>query len=319
MALAVSVHDDCGSPVTAGSVTVNFSTGDPPLSLQSLRDGTWHATWQTRRESQSAVTLKVNATSAQFPISGTTTIAGTFGSPKDPPVFSQGSIAAAATPTAFQPLAPGSIISVFGDRLADGTLSAERLPLPTQLGNTQVVIQGQTIPLIFVSQTQINALVPNGLSTNTTHQLLVLRGDTYSEPAPINVAAAQPNVFSSGGYGVIFAARSDGTPPFLVTSSAPARAGDILVLYCAGLGATNPSVPDGVGSPANPPAQTREPVAVSIGGRSAEVLYAGLVADFVGLYQVNVVVPAGVAAGDAVPVTLSTGGMTGVSVPTVIR
>src|SRR5689334_3495713 len=101
----------------------------------------------------------------------------------DPPIFTQGSIGSAAVTIGYQPLAPGGIISIYGYRLADGTLAASTLPLPTQLGNTQVLITGLLIPLLFVSQLQINAVVPFGLNINTTHQVLVQRGITYSDPA----------------------------------------------------------------------------------------------------------------------------------------
>jgi len=173
VALAVSARDDCGNPHIGGSVTVSFSNGDPPLTMQSLKDGTWQGTWQTSSSSQSAVTLTVNAVNPQLAISGTSTVGGGFRSPKDPPIFTQGSIGSAAVTTPYQPLAPGSIITIYGDRLADSTLSASTLPLPTQLGNTQVLMAGQQIPLIYASQFQINAVVPFGLNINTTHQVLV--------------------------------------------------------------------------------------------------------------------------------------------------
>jgi hypothetical protein len=77
-----------------------------------------------------------------------------------------------------------------------------------------------------------------------------------------------------------------------VTPSAPAQAGDLLVIYCAGLGVTNPPVGDGVASPSSPQAQTQAPVTVTIGGQNANVVFAGLTPTLVGLYQVNVTMPA---------------------------
>ena len=49
--------------------------------------------------------------------------------------------------------------------------------------------------------------------------------------------------------------------------------------------------------------------AVVIGGEVATVLFSGLAPGFVGLYQVNALVPAGAGAGGAVPVTISMGGV----------
>jgi uncharacterized protein (TIGR03437 family) len=47
---------------------------------------------------------------------------------------------------------------------------------------------------------------------------------------------------------------------------------------------------------------------VSIGGKSAQVLFAGLSPGYIGLYQINVVVPTGVTPSDQVPLILSVGG-----------
>jgi uncharacterized protein (TIGR03437 family) len=49
---------------------------------------------------------------------------------------------------------------------------------------------------------------------------------------------------------------------------------------------------------------------VMIGGVSAQVAFSGLSPQFVGVNQVNVVVPAGVTPGNAVPLQISVGGLT---------
>jgi len=51
-------------------------------------------------------------------------------------------------------------------------------------------------------------------------------------------------------------------------------------------------------------------VAASIGGVSAPASFSGLAPGFLGLYQVNVQVPASAATGPAVPLTIGIGGKT---------
>jgi uncharacterized protein (TIGR03437 family) len=182
--------------------------------------------------------------------------------------------------------------------------------LPTTLGNAQVIVAGEAVPLLYVSPGQINAVVPFGLNMNTTYSLLIQRDLTLSSPVAINIADAQPGAFLSSGSAIVEDYRGTAAP-FLVTPSAPAQAGDFLVIYCAGLGMTNPPVGDGVASPSSPPAQTVAPVTVSIGGQNANVAFAGLTPTLVGLYQVNVTMPAGVTPGSAVPVLLTVAGQTG--------
>ena len=236
---------------------------------------------------------------------------GGLSAPKTPPAITQAGVVSAASPLSFTPLAPGGMIAIYGNLLADTAVPApsNQFPLPTTLGNANVIIAGQAAPLLYVSPTQINAVVPFGLNTNTTYSLLVQRDLALSSPVPINIADAQPGAFQYSGSAIVQDSRGT-APAFLVTPSAPAQAGDVLVIYCAGLGVTNPPVTDGVASPASPTAQTKSVVTVTIGGQNATVVYAGLVAGLVGLYQVNVDMPAGVTPGNAVPVVLTIAGQT---------
>lgn len=283
VALGVKVLDDCGGPLNSGSVTVDFSNGDPTISLRSLNDGTWNGTWQTRASASalSQVMLTVTAATRDSRITGTRDLTGGFRSPQAPPVLDKSSVLSAASAVRFVPLAPGSMISIYGSGLADNQQHASTIPLPTQLANAQVFMAGQLMPLLYVSDTQINAVVPFGVNTNTQQQLLVLRDLTYSLPVQVDVAPAQPAIFSSAGF---MAYRNDGTPPFLVTPDTPAKSGDVLLAYCAGLGATSPAVADGIASPISPAATTQYPVTLKIGGKNAPVSFAGLVPGLVGLY-----------------------------------
>jgi uncharacterized protein (TIGR03437 family) len=309
VALSVKSMDDCGNPQTKGSVTVNFSNGDPPLVMGPLNDGTWQATWATAKSSVGAVTLTITASDNQAQLTGTRQVNGTLSSPKTPPSITQAGVVSAAVPVSFTPLVPGGLIAIYGSLLADNAVPApaNRFPLPTALGNTNVIIGGQIAPLLYASPTQINAVVPFGLNTNTTYSLLIQRDLALSSPVPINIADGQPAAFlDPSGNSYIYAYRGT-DPPFQVTPSAPARAGDVLLIYCAGLGITNPPGVDGAASPGAPTANT---LTATIGGQSATVQYAGQVATLAGLYQVNLVMPAGIASGKAVPVLLTIGGQT---------
>jgi uncharacterized protein (TIGR03437 family) len=309
--LSAQVTDDCGNPQTSGHVTVTFTNGDPPVGLTSLNNGTWQATWYAGApDAGQPVKLTVTADEMQPPISGTAEVNGGISASQEQPMIMPGGVVGAASPVSFTALAPGGIISIYGSLLADSSASATNIPLPTTLGNANVIIGGQTVPLYFASPGQINAVVPFGLNTNTSYSVLIQRDLAISSPVAVDIADAQPGAFLSGGSAIVEDYRGT-APAFLVTPVAPARAGDTLVIYCAGLGVTNQSVADGAASPSSPPAQTQASVTVSIGGQNANVAFAGLTPTLVGLYQVNVTMPAGVTPGSAVPVLLTVAGQTG--------
>src|SRR5438477_9866747 len=95
--------------------------------------------------------------------------------------------------------------------------------------------------------------MPFELAINTEQQLIVQRGTTISVPQDVLVAAAQPGVYtqdqSGKGPGVIV----NGTTNALITTSNPAAVGDVVVIYCNGLGAVNPAVSSGTPAPLNGP------------------------------------------------------------------
>jgi len=77
------------------------------------------------------------------------------------------------------------------------------------------------------------------------------------------------------------------------------------------LGAVTPAVKEGLPAPVTPPLSTTvNTVSVMIGGKAAQVAFSGLTPGYAGLYQVNAVVPSGIATGDAVPVVVSVAGQT---------
>ena len=103
---------------------------------------------------------------------------GLLANQNPPPSIASGGVLNAASFSLQSPLAPGSLISIFGDNLADSLGKAPALPLPYDLNTTEVIIAGRSLPLVFVSKTQINAMIPFDLPVNATHQVIVTRGST---------------------------------------------------------------------------------------------------------------------------------------------
>lgn len=204
------------------------------------------------------------------------------------------------------PVAPGSIVSIFGSDFADGVIVAKDLPLPTTLGNTSVTFNGVAAPLFAVTPGQINAQVP--FETSTGNAIVqVRRGSLASESRNVAVALVSPGIFVMD-QGTKAAAMLHGDTYALVDASTPARPGEPVLIYTTGLGPLKIPVRSGEGGPgAAPFADTVLLPVVTIGGLQASVIYSGLAPGLAGLYQLNVQIPAGTQPGN-LPVQVSVNG-----------
>jgi len=214
-------------------------------------------------------------------------------------------------------LAPGVILTVFGENLAAAPMSANDTPWPTSLGGVSVLFDGRPGAIFYVSPSQINVQAPWSvleLGQATKMVAITVQRDSRTSPA-MNVMfmATSPGLFTLNGTGagMALAMNSDGSyanPPGAIPGamSRPARVGSVVSLYATGLGPVTPSVAAGQVS-RDLFRRTNSAAEVTIGGRSAEVLYSGLAANVPGLYQLNVVVPAGITAGMNVPVQVRIG------------
>jgi adhesin/invasin len=308
--VSVKVVDDCGMPLVNGSVAASFSNGDAAILLTSLRDGTWTATW-TPQFSTAQAMVTVTAVDPNRRLTGTAQISVGFQQFTEPPVVGTGGVVNAASYAAQAPLAPGTLISVFGSKLAQNQAGVTTLPLPMNLGGSSMLIAGVGAPLLFSSDGQINALIPYGIQVNAGQQIVISRGSSLSVAQSLTMAAAAPGVFttdgSGKGQGHIYVAHTDFTQT-LADAGHPATAGDYIVIYCTGLGEVTPSVAVGTPAPFDHLTSTVNPVTVTIGGVAAEVQFAGLTPGFAGLYQVNAMVPDGVPPGAAVVLSIAEAG-----------
>jgi uncharacterized protein (TIGR03437 family) len=307
-AILVQVVDNCGNAMITGSVSASFSDADPELSLLSLDNGMWSATWQSQSVGAD-VTVTITAITAITPklnISGTIAATGGVQLNQDQPFLTKVANLASLLPGV--PVAPGSLISLFGGKLATGQASASA-PLSVQLANSQAAIRGELLPLAYASDTQINAQIPFDVPLNTQLQLLVLPGNQITTPYPLIIAEASPAIFTADGSGKGQGDILDGQFK-LVQPGNPASAGDLIHIYCTGLGAVNPPISAGVAAPQSPLSKTVNSVKATVGGVSAKVVFAGLEPGTAGRYQVDAFVPAGVTPANAVPVKLIVAGQT---------
>jgi len=224
------------------------------------------------------------------------------------PAVSAGGIVNAASFAANTPVAAASLASIFGTNLgpAAGVL-ATGLPLPTLLSNVKVRINGILAPLIYVSATQINCQIPVELAGQSSVQVIVQNGDLPSPPASLSLTPTGPGLFTAAVSGRAQGAvlNKDNT---LNTPANPARLGEIIQIYATGQGEVSNAPVSGSPAPSSPLATTPVNPVVLIGGRQADIAFSGLAPGFVGLWQINAVVPATIPVGDAVTVQIVHGG-----------
>ena len=285
VSLQAQIVDDCGAPLTSGAVQASFSsanasaTVDSPVTMLPAGNGLWTGTWEPHGIMGDQPSLLIGAQSTSGLV-GSTVLAGTLDANPAATVITPGGVVSAASLAPLAPVSPGGFISIFGSNLASATATSLGYPYVTSLGGTQVLLNGQSLPLEFVSAGQINALVPYETPVNGIQELLVQQNGGYSLPETLIVATASPAVFtqsqSGTGAGAIVVAKANGTR-FVASPAQPASAGDALEIYCTGLGAVSPAVADGAAAPLTPPlAQTTNPVTVTSGGRTRRCCSRGL-------------------------------------------
>ncbi len=290
--VAVLLVDDCGNAISNGKIVAEFSNGDAPLSLNlsDSKSATYATTW-TPVHATAQLTITAQATAPGLQPSSTRIVGAV--SDTVAPILAKNGTLHNLYPQAGAPLAPGTIVQIFGSGLAASTGSTN-IPLPTILNGTSVVIGGQLVPLYYVSSSQINAQLPVDLVPGQEYQVLVLANNAYTTPDTIRVAPATPGIARFAN-GQVIAQHADFT---LVTQDSPAKPGEYLVAYLAGMGLTDTPVGTGAQAPSTPLAAVNLSAGVAIDGTSAPVLFAGLTPGFVGLYQVNFQVPAGTKSGN---------------------
>ena len=181
-------------------------------------------------------------------------------------------------------VSPGDFITIYGSNLGPSELiGASSLPLPDTLGNVKVLINNVPAHLSYVSAAQVAAIVPFGI-TGAVAAIQVIYNGQASNVVTEFVNQTTPGIFTQdeSGSGYAAALHKDGS---LVTPDHPARAGETVAVYVAGLG------------PLDAASITTNRITADLGGTAATVTFAGLAPGFEGLYQVNIQIPSGLTAG----------------------
>lgn len=292
--------------VSPAETMVSSGSGVVTIHVKSASGVAWQAgttaPWlSVVNKSEDSVTLLHETNPASSERRATLTIAGhsvvirqLAGDPSRPAIAANGVVNAASF---LAGISSGGWFTIRGVNLANttriwGTSDFVGGRLPTVLDGVQVLVNGKPAYVYYISPTQINALAPedttigavpievvnNGRRSLFEATLRRLRSPgLFMMPAP--VARLVAATFPDGS----LVAPPD-TFPGVVTQGA--RTGDAVSLYTTGLGATTPAYPEGRLLEA--PLPIPDP-AVTVGGRTAKVLYAGLVSP--GLYQINIEVP----------------------------
>jgi uncharacterized protein (TIGR03437 family) len=215
------------------------------------------------------------------------------------PSINTGGVINAATFALGQGLQPGSYITIFGKDLSDTTAAASTSYLPLSLASVAVSFSGGgiTLPghLHFVSAGQINVQVPwEYEGQSSVNMKVTYAGYLFSNVFTVKLAPASPGSFGilDQNFGVVGASNA-------------ATRGQVIQIFANGLGPATGHPASG--DPATAVVPCNANPTVTIAGVSAPVQFCGLVPPFVGLYQLNVTVPAGVPVGTQ-PLVISAGG-----------
>ncbi len=236
-------------------------------------------------------------------VSGFTVLPWTYDAAVAPPKIS--SVVNAADGT--KPVAPGGLISVYGQQMSPVNMATKEIPLPTALGESCLTVNGVPVPMLFVSSQQINGQLPFNVDGNATMTLHTPGGvsDNYN----FSIFTAAPSIFRSGTAGPVTGlatvVRADNNE--LVTPTNPIHPNDSVVIYATGLGRTQPAIDAGLPAPSDPLPVAIIVPSVTLGGVPLTVTYAGLVPGEVGVYQINATVPFKVPQGLSIPLVVDQG------------
>lgn len=212
---------------------------------------------------------------------------------KDGPLISR--VFPSASATFPLSVAPGMIVSVYGNSLALNSEQASSIPLPFQLGGARVSTNQTNAALYYASASQINAIVPDQAAGLVQ---LTVQTTAGSDTVNVLVEPAVPAIYTEDGSGKGAAAALNARNNLVVSSGNPLHPGDYVELFLTGLGLTRFK---------NGLQYANQQPTITVGGENCPISFAGRSPVFPGLDQINCQIPASVAPDDAAPVIVTSG------------
>ena len=205
------------------------------------------------------------------------------------------------------PIAPGEMITIFGSGIGPSTLAGYHLTgnrFDSMVAQTRVLFDGVAAPIIYASSGQTAVVVPYEIAGQAATQVVVEYQGVQSSQVSVQVAAVAPGIFT-----VLFNGTGQGavlnTDYRANAAGNPAARGSVVMVYMTVGGEHGQDGMIATGAVQHPLLVT-----ATIGGQSAQVQYAGPSPGSIwGLTQVNLMVPASVTPGNAVPLAITVGGV----------
>ena len=284
-------------PATSGGAPYR---GNQPLSNYTGK--TSNGTWSLFVENNGSNTRFGTVDAFSLTITGT---------PLAPPTIT--SIANAVGQVSPGAISPGEVIGVSGTNIGPSpAVISTSATLPATLGGVQLAVNGQAVPLYYVSANLVAGVIPyqaipgNPAVIGGQVTITLTYNGVASNPVIVNLTSSTPALFTSGS-GVsntvtVSAINQNGT---VNSTSNRAPVGSYVALYASGLGAVTPSGFQAGTTTALPPPyfNVAAPTYVSISGQAAPVSFAGLAPSLIAAYQVNIQIPPGTPSG-AQPISL---------------
>jgi len=273
---SVSFSPGLGVAVLTGSAGTATATLAVSGSQLGLGTGTITATYN----STNSASVKVSVTASG---SGSTAV----------PAVTSVSNGASFKPS----FAPGGVLSVFGSQLSPATQSASSVPLPLSTSGVAVLVNGIAAPLYYVSPSQLNVQIPYETTVGSS-AVVSINNNGQVTTQTFQVGASAPGIFTNSAGALV--------------PTASAAIGQEIAFYITGAGAVSPAISDGAAPASSTPlADLPKPTlrtTVTIGGAEATIDFIGIPEGLVGVTQINVQVPNGIAAG-AQPVVVTVNGL----------